>query len=219
LFILDAYRPLSVQASLFNAHLEELVTGGMAREEAIIEAQRFVSLPSSDPARPSPHNTGGAVDLTIIRFPGTTWNPLEAPVPSTDDAWEIWCRQVHLVAEQLPMGTVFDAVQPETRTRYYEELTESLTPEQEECRDNRRMLYNVMAAAGFSNLFEEWWHFNSGIQMAAITCTPSATARYGAAEFTNGNQFYESQRRAWHRARCNRHGSPLLSAHPKAAVV
>ena len=36
------------------------------------------------------------------------------------------------------------------------------------CRQkNRRMLYNVMTAAGFTNLPSEWWHYDYGDNMWA----------------------------------------------------
>ena len=37
----------------------------------------------------------------------------------------------------------------------------------DEVRDNRRLLYNVMTAAGFTNLPSEWWHFDYGDGMWA----------------------------------------------------
>jgi D-alanine-D-alanine ligase len=67
LLILDGYRPLPVQK-----HLYETYRGALAKrhkdwsDEALdSETQKYVSVPSQDPTKPSPHSTGGAVDLMI----------------------------------------------------------------------------------------------------------------------------------------------------------
>lgn len=68
LIIFDSYRPLTVQESLFNTFKDQLQQQYPQKsEEEIIEyTQTYVSLPSKDPTKPSPHATGGAVDLSII---------------------------------------------------------------------------------------------------------------------------------------------------------
>ncbi len=71
---LDNYRPLEVQQSLYDAQREKFRKehpewAGAALEE---ETQKYVSLPSPNKERgtkhPSPHSTGGVVDLTIIKM-------------------------------------------------------------------------------------------------------------------------------------------------------
>ena len=56
----DPFRPLEVQKSLFDWYFTKLKSEHLtfSEEELMIEAQKFVSLPSTDPTRPSPHNTG-----------------------------------------------------------------------------------------------------------------------------------------------------------------
>lgn len=68
LVVFDAHRPLPVQKSLFDTQVAALKREhpGWSQERLEEESQRYVSIPSSDPAKPSPHSTGGAVDLTIL---------------------------------------------------------------------------------------------------------------------------------------------------------
>lgn len=88
------------------------------------------------------------------------------------------------------MGTAFDAVEPETATRFYEELRpESLSREDEERRANRRLLYGVMTEADFSNYPEEWWHYDFGNQFDAARSRRQAI--YGAAELSAKNRLFE----------------------------
>jgi D-alanyl-D-alanine dipeptidase len=76
----DAWRPLEVQQALFDTFYNELRKAhpGKRAEELLEETQVYVSLPSSDPLKPSPHFTGGAIDLSIIKPDG---NPLEMGTP------------------------------------------------------------------------------------------------------------------------------------------
>lgn len=57
LAVLDAWRPLALQAALYD----------VAYSDAALP-EGFVSLPSDNPATPPPHLTGGCVDVTL------TWN-------------------------------------------------------------------------------------------------------------------------------------------------
>ncbi len=143
--VLDAWRPIEVQQSLFDAFKTivrerhpEIEDEGKITEMTT----QFVALPSLDDKKPSPHNTGGAVDLTIADESG------------------IW----------LDMGTYFDEMTDRTVTRYYEEKLESGYPLSEReigiCK-NRRLLYHIMIKAGFTNYTDEWWHYDFGDQLWA----------------------------------------------------
>lgn len=57
---------------------------------------------------------------------------------------------------EIPMGTGFDSFLPETNTAFFENNCDITV------RDNRRMLYQIMTDAGFTNLPTEWWHFDYG---------------------------------------------------------
>ena len=58
---------------------------------------------------------------------------------------------------ELDMGTAFDAFCEQTATNYYEKSGKDTA-----VRNNRRILYNCMTAAGFTNLPSEWWHYDFG---------------------------------------------------------
>jgi D-alanyl-D-alanine dipeptidase len=66
LLIWDGWRPLALQRRLYDDYRAELLSTA-ASSSGTLEGlvQMFVSVPSADPSRPSPHLTGGAVDLTL----------------------------------------------------------------------------------------------------------------------------------------------------------
>jgi D-alanyl-D-alanine dipeptidase len=90
---------------------------------------KYAAPPSTDMDLPSPHNSGGALDLTLYD------KKQKAP---------------------LNMGTKFDSLSEKAQTDYYE------TQGSDEVRVNRRLLYEVMINAGFTNLPSEWWHYDYG---------------------------------------------------------
>ena len=114
--VLDGWRPVAVQQALFDDYKATLCADASAwtsPEEkrlfdlgnrrtdvdqaefdrlATIKTQNFVSLPSVDPKCPSPHLTGGSVDVTIVDANG----------------------------EPLDMGTEFDDFSDRAHTHYFE---------------------------------------------------------------------------------------------------
>jgi len=66
--IWDAWRPVEEQQALFEKHKEQLKIQfpELNEQELSYKTEKYVSLPSKNIHRPSPHLTGGAVDLTII---------------------------------------------------------------------------------------------------------------------------------------------------------
>lgn len=141
LVILDAWRPVKVQQSLFNILKERLRSQhpNLSEEEVVNMTLKFVALPSKDPKRPSPHNTGGAIDLTIADEFGNL----------------------------LYMGTEYDDPTEISRTTYFEELIakgEKLNERELEALQNRRLLYHILTSVGFTNYIDEWWHFDYGNQ-------------------------------------------------------
>jgi D-alanyl-D-alanine dipeptidase len=97
--VFDAYRPLAVQQALFDSFkaVVEKEMPGRSNEEILEATQRYVSLPSSDLTRPSPHATGGAIDLSILGPDG----------------------------KALDMGTEFDSFEVQAGTAYYMNRPES----------------------------------------------------------------------------------------------
>lgn len=133
LVVLDGWRSHQVQASLYERFRQSLLAQGWQEgEELAAELSKFVAKPTTDISNPSPHLSGGAVDLTIA---GT-------------DGW-------------LDMGTPFDDFSELAATRYFEEMP-VLTERERIIRENRRLLYHLMTEAGFVNYPEEWWHYEYG---------------------------------------------------------
>lgn len=207
----DSFRPLDVQAALFEYYKHELAQQQpqLLENELMQEAQRFVSLPSTDPTKPSPHNTGGVIDLTIVRLPVPIWRELQAEGKAIyqnqqrgyphwwDQLVDLeWRKSVILRALGVPlnMGTPFDYVGPETETNYYEQLDKrkGLNPLERTVLLNRRMLFNALKAVGIENYEEEWWHYSHGDQMWGRKT--GRLAIYGAATLSQDNLGFEQER-------------------------
>ena len=156
--LVDGWRPRMVQTSLFQKFRSEL-RGKMpllSDREITDLASQFVAPPSVATAHPSPHVTGGAVDLAIVDENGLL----------------------------LPMGTEFDETTEKSATDYYEKklaARERLTEEEEEIMINRRLIFAVMTRAGFTNYPDEWWHYDYGNQNWALLRGERA-AIYGVSE-------------------------------------
>lgn len=140
MLVLDGWRPWRVQQYLFDT-LHEAIHHHhpkASEDELLTRTREFVSLPSRDPTAPSPHLTGGAVDITLCDSDGLP----------------------------LDMGTLFDEAVPASHTDHFEQV-DDLNPSQRQARDHRRLLYSVMQQQGFTNLPSEWWHFDFGDQLWA----------------------------------------------------
>jgi len=160
LVILDGYRPLGIQVFLFERLLEEFRKTFPQKSQSELDelTAGYVARPSDDPKCPPPHNTGGAVDLTIADAQGRL----------------------------LGMGGGFDESTPYSATSYFETLMpDGCKPEewQTRCAENRRGLYHIMTRAGFHNYAEEWWHYDFGDQLWAGSAANSGPKKaiYGPA--------------------------------------
>lgn len=134
--ILDAWRAIETQQALFDQMCRFVARDfpDYTPEEIEPAALRIVALPSLDPTKPSPHHTGGSIDLSIVDSKGRL----------------------------LDMGSPFDDISERARTDFYEAKAE--TKAEITARDNRRLLYHIMTSVGFTNYAEEWWHFDYGNQ-------------------------------------------------------
>ena len=163
LHLFDAWRPTAVQAYFHDVWMPQDVRArnpGLSDEAVMAEVRRYWAAPTSDPASPAPHNTGGAVDLTI--------------------AWED--------GQPLYMGSLFDDVTPLAHADRFERAYDDTgSYSMEEARANRRLLYWVMTEAGFVGLPDEWWHFSYGDQMWARR-TGAPAALYGAVDKPGGGE-------------------------------
>lgn len=137
--IWDAWRPVEIQQALFDKYKARLRKDKPELENEVLkkETERYVSLPSLKIDKPSPHLTGGAIDLTIMDEKG----------------------------KKLEMGTEFDFFGEKAKTDFYElECTDS---KELTFRNNRRLIYNLLTNFGFANYPEEWWHYDYGNQFWA----------------------------------------------------
>lgn len=139
LVVLDGWRPYELQTALYE-HFSSQVSirfPGLDAAEHEQRVRQFVAPPSNDAKAPSPHLTGGSVDVTLCDANG----------------------------EFMDMGTGFDQPSLLSRTAALEssEHADSLSS----ARQYRRQLFAAMVGAGFTNLASEWWHFDYGNQLWA----------------------------------------------------
>ncbi|MEZ5957343.1 MAG: M15 family metallopeptidase [Hyphomonadaceae bacterium] len=144
LFVFDAWRPQAVQAYFHDRWLPAELRKRkphLSDAELAAEVANYWAAPSTSADAPSPHSTGGAVDLTI------RWQ-------NSDPLW---------------MGSLFDDASPLAHTDRFETKTDdaAFSFSNEEARANRRLLYWLMVEAGFASNPSEWWHFSFGDQMWA----------------------------------------------------
>jgi zinc D-Ala-D-Ala dipeptidase len=144
LFVFDAWRPQAVQAYFHDRWLPGELRKrkpSLTDEQLAAEVSSYWAAPSNGAEAPSPHSTGGAVDLTI-RWRGG------------DPLW---------------MGSLFDDASPLAHTARFETevFPDAFSFSDEEARANRRLLYWLMTDAGFASNPSEWWHFSFGDQMWA----------------------------------------------------
>lgn len=140
LLVWDAWRSREVQEQLFEEYRAILRKEFPRMSDPDLDEKTiaFVSRPSTNPADPSPHNTGGAVDLTLADSNGVS----------------------------LPLGTEFDEFTPRAITAFYDDLSvqQALSADEQRFIQNRHRLLDVMQKSGFANYQGEWWHFDYGDQ-------------------------------------------------------
>ncbi len=151
LLIYDAWRPEKVQKVLYHKLWDEMIKKIPIRNEEEISrlVEKYVAPPFDNRRDPSPHLTGGAVDLTIVTAKG----------------------------KQLEMGTEFDETKEEARTDSFERIgqTRELTEKEKKVLENRRLLYHILRHAGFTNYPGEWWHYDFGNQVWAYLSNLKST--------------------------------------------
>ncbi len=127
--ILDGWRSYETQRAIYDQTKRDLENEGFTGMELEQELYKYVATPTKDITNPSPHLSGGAVDLTIADQQG-------------------W----------LPMGSEFDEFHERSQLDWFEKKAD-LSSEETEFLNNRRVLKNVMLKVGFISNAEEWWHF------------------------------------------------------------
>lgn len=209
LLIFDAYRPYQVQKSLYDFYKKKLRERQpqLDNEALETETQKYVSLPSTDPARPSPHNTGGAVDLAIIKLDQAHEAELRKAQSQLAGGGLDTAKRIGLEmrmsaimrrhGKMLDFGTPFDHGGKKAALAYYEAKRtagESLTKSEEAACNNRRLLFDVMTKAGFQPYASEWWHFNAPESQMGAAAAGRKFATFGAMELDGANLAHESVR-------------------------
>ncbi|MFA6521876.1 MAG: M15 family metallopeptidase [Candidatus Gracilibacteria bacterium] len=163
----DGWRSAETQLDLFDEQKGKLAAGDPAKsEEALkLETQKYVSVPTAHPYKPSPHMTGGAVDWTIANSNG----------------------------DPLKMGCEFDDFSAVAGTRHFEGLNRPLSADEKEARLNRRIHYWVSKRMGMENYPEEYWHSSWGDQMWAMAANKQS-AILGPAPMASVSQLVDPRK-------------------------
>lgn len=135
LLVLDAFRTQSQQFASWNRRFAQLARAHPALDPVALAelCRRDVADPVN---KPSGHQSGAAVDVTLLHDGG-----------------------------ELDMGSAYgDFSTRGTDADHVRTHCAGLTAPQ---RANRALLVEVMAAAGFVNYPEEWWHFSYGDRLWA----------------------------------------------------
>lgn len=154
LYIEDALRPVTLQRRLHDQLIPDLLRKNHPEISDGDLAERIkdiIAVPSADPLRPSPHATGGAIDI-ILRYKQSASSYVEG-------------------------GNVFVGhFDGETSARInpdYFEQNEPTSNEERLAQRNRRAYYAIMKGTvfgldtGLINNPTEWWHWGSGDQLSA----------------------------------------------------
>lgn len=130
--ILDAWRPFNLQKELYEVYSDEII--------------RYFNLEN--------HSDEHKKDIISSFVSEPVFNKDVPPVHTTGGAVDLTI--IDSYGTELNMGTGFDSFSEKAYTSYFEKLDDF------EIRDNRRLLYNIMTEAGFTNLPSEWWHYDFG---------------------------------------------------------
>lgn len=153
LYIQDALRSVRLQTLLHDELIPALLRKNhpeMTDEELAERIKDIIGVPSVDPKKPSPHATGGAVDV-VLRF--------KQPTPG------------YVPGSRVPIGHVDGETSKRIAPDYFEH-NEPQTPEDKLAQRNRRAYYAIMTGTAFGvdtglvNNPTEWWHWGRGDQLS-----------------------------------------------------
>ena len=145
LILYDTWRPVEVQAYMFNMAFEiecrkrglRISNDSIKKYSDVIKTvEKFWAYPTFDASCPPPHSTGAALDISIIDRSGNL----------------------------LDMGCDIDEMSSSANPNFYEDSNS----EESMLRNSRRLiLKDVMSRFGFAQHPNEWWHFSFGDQLWA----------------------------------------------------
>src|SRR5690606_36422666 len=99
-------------------------------------------------AEQSGHSRGSTVDLTLVELPATPQRPYLPGEPLPE---RLAPHDHRFPDHSIDMGTGFDC---------FDDTAATESPDvTDEVRDNRFLLRDIMADAGFDDYPVEWWHF------------------------------------------------------------
>ena len=130
--ILDAWRPFALQKELYEDYSLDITDQFGLAEKTEADRNAFIRKFVTDPV----------CDKDV------------QPVHTTGGAVDITI--IGPDGNGLDMGSGFDEFSDRTYTAFYE------ASDNENIKNNRRLLYNIMTGAGFTNLPSEWWHYDYG---------------------------------------------------------
>ncbi len=133
--VLDAWRPYEVQRSLYCEYFCELAFRQEYQTASVTELHKTARRFVSFPER--------GKEISYVHSSGGA-----VDLTIIDDE-----------GNELCMGSEFDEFSERSNTDYYEKKGKDA-----QARHNRRMLYQIMNQAGFTNLPSEWWHYDYGDQ-------------------------------------------------------
>ena len=208
--VFDAHRTVSVQQALFDRFISQLkeIHPDWGEKDLLLKTQKYVSIPSLDSRRPSPHNAD-AVDLALYTLPDDISEEVEmARVVlnqynlTPKNRYQLEITRAGLInqnARSLNFGVPFDWGGKESAADYYERLAETkpLTDYEIEARNNRRLLINVMRQAGLIVLDSEYWHFNSKKSQMGAQALGLEYAEYGSSILSSENLMHEAMRKLY----------------------
>jgi D-alanyl-D-alanine dipeptidase len=173
--IYDGWRSVDLQESIFWLYLKQFTVKRFGLEDHFLEAstadgirdlfmelpettrvtireanRQYVSWPSSDLSCPSPHATGGSIDVWLYKD-----------------------------GQPVNLGVPFDWTEESAGAFYHlKPIRKRFAGNDKAVSRNRNLLLWAMAKAGFSCYGPEIWHFNFGNQMDSLVTGKTAIYSY-----------------------------------------
>ncbi|MBE5893033.1 MAG: hypothetical protein E7286_06590 [Lachnospiraceae bacterium] len=130
----DAWRPFALQEELYHVYGAQILESQGLTNASFEEKQQAISqfVSLPRPERDCP------------------------PLHTTGGAVDV--TLIDALGNELDMGTAFDSFSEKSASYFYEHEQTG----EEEIRNRRRILRNVMCSVGFTCLDSEWWHYDYG---------------------------------------------------------
>jgi len=132
--IWDAYRPIELQKEIYYQYKDEIIKNFKLENISEDQQNKIIS--------------------KYVSYPN--YDVKNAPLHTTGGAVDLTLVDIK-TGKELDMGCYFDEFSDRASTDYYEKNNLN-----NEAKKNRRILYNAMIRAGFTNLPNEFWHYDYG---------------------------------------------------------